>query len=227
MAAFFEMDRSRRDPQQTQLHEASNNGKSSSDQRVKTILFFGDSLTAGYGLKPAQSFPALIQEKIDRLRLPFKSINAGVSGETTFGGNNRIDWLLQEHIDVFVLELGVNDGLRGIPVADTKSNLQSIIDKVKARYPKVTLVMAGMQVPPYLGQKFANDFRDIFPDLAKRNNMALIPFLLEGVAGRRLLNLPDGAHPSAEGQKIVAENVWAVLESVVRSSIDSSAHSTH
>lgn len=132
------------------------------------------------------------------------------------GGNYRIDSLLKDPIDVFVLELGVNDGLRGVPAADTRKNLQSIIDKVKARYPKAKLVLAGMQVPPYYGERHASEFRQIFPELAAKNNMYLIPFLLEGVAGIRSLNLPDGAHPSAEGQKIVAKNVWVVLEGLLK-----------
>ncbi|MDB5249280.1 MAG: family lipase [Segetibacter sp.] len=197
-------------------NQGSKNESSSSNVEVKTILFFGDSLTAGYGLHPAQSFPSLIQRKIDSMGLPYKGVNAGVSGETTAGGNYRIDTFLHQPIDVFVLELGINDGLRGIGVSETRKNLQSIIDKVKARYPKAKLVLAGMQVPPYLGQSYADHFRGMFPDLAKKNNMALIPFLLEGVGGIRALNLPDGAHPSAEGQKIVADNVWAVLKDILK-----------
>lgn len=214
MAAFFQTNGGR-EAGNTSNKEGFDSGINSSN-RVKTILFFGNSLTAGYGLNHAQSFPSRIQEKLEVTGLPYKAVNAGVSGETSAGGNYRIDTTLKGIIDVFVLELGINDGLRGTPVSETKRNLQSIIDKVKARYPQVKLVLAGMQVPPWQGQKYAEDFRRMFPDLAKKNNMALIPFLLQGVAGVRGLNLPDAAHPNAEGQKIVAKNVWAVLEDVLK-----------
>ncbi|GAB2535807.1 arylesterase [Rufibacter soli] len=182
---------------------------------MKTILFFGNSLTAGYGLDPSESFPSLIQKKIDSLNLPYKAVNAGLSGETSAAGANRIDWLLRQKIDVFVLELGANDGLRGISPAETKKNLQAIIDKVKAKYPEATLVMAGMEVPPSMGGKYASEFRVIFRQLAEQNNMALVPFLLEGVGGVRTLNQQDGVHPTAEGQKILANNVWEVLQTVL------------
>ena len=179
---------------------------------MKNILFFGHSLTAGYGLEPDESFPSLIQEKIDSLQLPYKVINAGLSGETTAGGKERINWLLKQKIDVFVLELGANDGLRGIPVAETKSNLQSIVDQVKAKYPGAKMVMAGMEVPPNMGSTYASDFRQIFKDIAEKNNMALVPFLLNNVGGIAELNQADGIHPTAKGQKILAENVWEVLK---------------
>lgn len=178
---------------------------------TKTILFFGNSLTAGYGLEPAQAFPALIQQKIDSLGLPYKAVNAGVSGETSAGGNSRIDWILKQPVDVFVLELGANDGLRGIPVTETKKNLQSIINKVKAKYPKARLVLAGMQVPPNMGASYTAAFRDMFPELAQKNGMTLIPFLLEGVGGEASLNQQDGIHPTAEGARIVAQNIWQYL----------------
>lgn len=179
---------------------------------MKTILFFGNSLTAGYGLQPSQAFPALIQEKIDSLNLPYKVINAGLSGETSAGGKNRIDWLLKQPVDVFVLELGANDGLRGIPPASTQANLQAIIDKVKAKYPNVKIVLAGMEIPPSMGGAYAAQFRVIFRQLAEKNNIALIPFLLSGVAGERILNQGDGVHPTAEGQRILAKNTWEVLK---------------
>ena len=188
---------------------------SSPVQQMKTILFFGNSLTAGYGLDPSEAFPALIQTKIDSLKLPYKAINAGNSGETSSGGKNRIDWLLRQKVDVFVLELGANDGLRGIPVPETKRNLQAIIDKVKAKYPDAKLVLLGMEIPPNMGGKYAEEFRVIFRQLATQNNMAFVPFLLEGVGGRRELNLPDGIHPTAQGHKILASNVWEVLEGVL------------
>lgn len=183
--------------------------------QVKTIVFFGNSLTAGYGLDPSQAFPALIQRKIDSLHLPYKVINAGVSGETTSGGNSRIDWILKQPLDVFILELGANDGLRGIPVSETERNLQSIIDKVKAKYPDAKIVLAGMQIPPNMGQQYAADFKAVYPRLAKKNNVDLIPFLLEGVGGEGRLNLEDGIHPTAEGHFILAQNVWKELQSVI------------
>ena len=185
------------------------------NESMKTILFFGNSLTAGYGLEPEQSFPALIQNKIDSLKLPYKVINAGLSGETSAGGNARIGWLLNQKIDVFVLELGANDGLRGIPVLETKKNLQDIIDQVKVKYPKVKLVMAGMEVPPNMGGKYAADFRQIFRELAEKNNMVLVPFLLDKVGGIAELNQSDGIHPTAEGQVILAENIWEVMEDIL------------
>lgn len=179
---------------------------------VKTVLFFGNSLTAGYGLDASEAFPALIQAKIDSLKLPYKVINAGLSGETTAGGNSRVDWLLRQQIDVFILELGGNDGLRGIAVPETARNLQAIIDKVKQKNPNVKMIMAGMQVPPNMGAKYTGEFKAVYKQIADKNNMALIPFLLEGVGGNPELNLPDGIHPTPEGHKIVAENVWSVLK---------------
>ena len=183
---------------------------------VKTILFFGNSLTAGYGVEPTQAFPALIQQKIDSMNLPYKVINGGVSGETTADGNQRIDFVLkQQPVDVFVLELGANDGLRGVPLTETRKNLQSIVDKVKKKYPNAKLVLAGMQIPPNMGQTYASGFKEIFPELAKKNNMALVPFLLAGVGGEARLNQQDGIHPTAEGHEIVAENVWKELKGVL------------
>ena len=190
-------------------------GAPAADTAVKNIVFFGNSLTAGYGLDPSQAFPALIQQRIDSLKLPYKVVNAGVSGETSSGGNSRIGWILRQPVHVFVLELGANDGLRGLPVAETEKNLQAIIDQVKAKYPEAKLVLAGMQVPPNMGQKYGAEFRSIYPELARRNGMALIPFLLQGVGGEVKLNQEDGIHPTVEGQKIVAENVWAVLKDVL------------
>lgn len=181
-------------------------------QITKTIIFFGNSLTAGYGVEPSQAFPALIQRKIDSAGMSYKVINAGVSGETTAGGNSRIDWILQQKPDIFVLELGGNDGLRGIPMAETRKNLQSIIDKVKARYPQTKILLAGMLMPPNLGGKYTAEFREVFPSLAKTNNILLIPFLLKGVGGEVSLNQNDGIHPTTEGHKIVAENVWEILK---------------
>jgi acyl-CoA thioesterase-1 len=183
--------------------------------KKKTIVFFGNSLTAGYGLSPEQAFPAIIQKKIDSLDLPYEVINAGVSGETSSGGKTRIDWILREPVDIFVLELGANDGLRGTPLSETKKNLQDIIDKVKAKYPDTKLVFAGMEIPPNMGQVYTTEFRNIYIELAAKNSMTLIPFLLEGVGGEPELNQADGIHPTAEGHLIVAENVWKQLEKLL------------
>jgi len=179
----------------------------------KTILFFGDSLTAGYGLDdPSQAFPGVIKARIDSLKLPYNVVNAGVSGETSAGGLGWIDWILKQKIDVFILELGANDGLRGTPIPETISNLQSIIDKVKTRYPKAKIILAGMMVPPSMGNTYCIAFKNIFPGLAAKNHIQLIPFLLDGVAGDRKLNQADGIHPTATGAKLVADNVWHVLK---------------
>lgn len=178
----------------------------------KTILFYGDSLTAGYGLSAEEAFPALVGRKLTEKGKAVKVINAGLSGETSAGGLNRIDWVLRQPVDIFVLELGPNDGLRGLPLEQTEKNLQSIIDKVKAKNPNVKIVIAGMMVPPNIGQDYTAKFRSIFPALAKKNNATLIPFLLEDVAGDENLNLPDGIHPNAQGHRIVAENVIKAIE---------------
>lgn len=178
----------------------------------KTILFFGDSLTAGYGLDMEEAFPALIQDRLDSLGLDYTVINSGVSGETTSGGLNRLDWVLNQEVDVFVLELGANDGLRGVPLTETRKNLQQIIDKVKEKNPDTQIILAGMQLPPNMGPEYTSEFRKMFPELAAKNDIPLIPFLLEGVAGNPDLNLEDGIHPTAEGHKILRDNVWEVLE---------------
>ena len=183
-----------------------------SASREKVILFFGNSLTAGYGLEQDEAFPAMIQERIDSLNLSYKVINAGLSGETTSGGKNRIDWVLKQNVDVFVLELGANDGLRGIPLEETRKNLQEIIDFVRNKNSETEIILAGMQIPPNMGQDYTSEFKNIFPELAEKNDVYLIPFLLEGVAGDPDLNQQDGIHPTAEGYEIVTDNVWEVLE---------------
>jgi len=183
----------------------------------KIILFLGDSITAGYGLDPSQAYPALIQAEIDARKWPFKVVNAGQSGDTSAGGLNRLGWLLKNRIDVLVLELGGNDGLRGLPAETTKRNLQAIIDRTRAKYPAVKIVIAGMRVPPNMGRDYEKKFSAIFLELARKNNAALIPFILEKVGGVRELNLADGIHPTAEGHKIVADNVWRVLGPILRS----------
>ena len=179
--------------------------------KMKNILFFGNSLTAGYGIDPSEAFPALIQSRIDSLGYPYKVINAGLSGETSAGGKNRIDWVLNQPVDIFLLELGGNDGLRGIPVSETEKNLQVIIDKVRTKYPDARLILIGIQVPPNMGERYSNDFRAVFRDLAKRNQLRFLPFLLEGVGGVPELNQNDGIHPTAPGHRILAENVWKSL----------------
>ena len=185
--------------------------------RPKLVLFLGDSVTAGYGLEPSQAYPALVQEKIEAKRWQFRTVNAGQSGDTSAGGLNRLDWLLRSRVDVLVLELGANDGLRGLPVETTKNNLQAIIDRTKSKYPDAKIILAGMKVPPNMGGDYGKKFEAMFTELAKKNQTGLIPFVLQGVGGVRELNLPDGIHPTAKGHEIVAANVWKVLEPVLRS----------
>ncbi len=182
-------------------------------------MFLGDSLSAGFGLDVAQAFPSLIQEKIKQEKLPFRVVNAGLSGETTAGGLRRIDWLLKQQVDVLVIELGGNDGLRGIAPSETERNLQGIIDKMREKNPDASIILSGMQAPPNMGKDYTEKFRAIFPTIAKRNKIELIPFLLEGVAGNPRLNLPDGIHPTAEGHRIVAETVWQTLKPVLSRTI--------
>lgn len=185
----------------------------------KVILFFGDSLTAGMGLDTENAFPAIIQEKIDSLGLEYQVINAGLSGETTASGKNRVSWVLNQNVDVFVLELGANDGLRGVPLEETRKNLQAIIDTVRAKNPETKILLTGMQIPPNMGEEYASGFRKIFPELAKKNDVYLVPFLLKDVGGIPELNQADGIHPTAEGQKILAENIWDVLEPIVKDKV--------
>lgn len=177
------------------------------DER-KTILFFGDSITAGYGIDEQEAFPAIIQRKIDSLGLPWRAVNAGLSGETSAGGLRRIDWILQQPVGIFILELGGNDGLRGVSPQDTRRNLEAIIERVRTKYPDARIILAGMQIPPNLGPEYAEAFADVYPSVARNKDIELIPFILEGVGGIAELNLPDGIHPTAEGHKIVAETVW-------------------
>ena len=181
----------------------------------KVILFYGDSLTAGYGLSTEEAFPALVEKKLNKSEKVVTVVNAGLSGETSAGGLTRLDWVLRQRIDIFVLELGANDGLRGLPLEQTEKNLQQIIDKVKGKYPNVQIVVAGMMVPPNMGPEYTAKFRKIFPELAKKNNATLIPFLLQDVAGNEKLNLGDGIHPNPEGHKIVADNVVKVIEPLI------------
>jgi acyl-CoA thioesterase-1 len=182
----------------------------------KSVVFLGDSLTAGLGVQTAEAFPALIAEKIRAAGLPFEVENAGLSGDTSAGGLRRIDWLLQRRVDVLVIELGANDGLRGLQLKSLKSNLQAIIDKAKAKNPQVKIVIAGMQVPPNLGPEYASGFEKVYADVARENKAVLIPFLLEGVGGNRDLNQQDLIHPSPAGHRIIADLVWRTLEPILR-----------
>jgi len=187
--------------------------ESESDDPV--VLFFGNSITAGYGLDASQAFPALVQAKIDEAGINARVVNAGNSGETSAGGLRRINWFMDQPIDVFVLELGGNDGLRGHPVEEIRSNLQAIIDTVEARHPDAEIAVAGMQIPPNLGASYAEAFRGLFATLADANDAVLIPFLLQDVAGRPDLNLPDGIHPNARGHALIAETVWKTIGEMI------------
>ena len=181
----------------------------------KNIMFFGDSLTAGYGLDEEESYPSLIQNRIDSLGLSYQVINAGLSGETTTGGLGRIDWVLQQPIDVFVLALGSNDMLRGLDLSLSKDKLRKILGKVREHSPSAKIILAGMLSPPNMGEDYSRGFNGMFGEIAKDYNASLIPFLLEGVAGDPSLNLADGKHPNAIGQTIVVENVWQILKEVL------------
>ena len=178
-----------------------------------TIVFFGDSITAGLGLADpdTQSYPALIGRMIAEEGLNYEIVNAGLSGDTTAGGLRRVDWTLQRKVDIFVIALGANDGLRGVPPETTRANLQGIIDRVHERYPEAKLILAGMMMPETLGPEFTTAFRELFPSLARKNDIALVPYLLEGVGGVPELNQGDQIHPNPRGHSIVAENVWKIL----------------
>jgi acyl-CoA thioesterase-1 len=181
----------------------------------KTILFFGNSLTAGYGIEQEDSFAGLTQARLDSLQIAYRVINGGLSGETTAGGLSRLDWFLEDEPTIFVLELGGNDGLRGILPGESKKNLMAIIEKVKAKYPETKIILAGMQIPPNMGQEYTDEFKKIYPQIATEKNVTLIPFLLEGVAGNPDLNLPDGIHPTESGHKIVFETIWIYLKNLI------------
>lgn len=186
------------------------------DSSTNVVLCFGNSITEGFGLESEQSYPSLLQNKMDSLGYPYSVVNAGISGETTSGGRGRLNWVLKQNVKIFILELGANDGLRGIPLSETKKNLQAIIDTVRFKIPEAKIVLAGMQIPPNLGQEYTNEFKNIFPELAKENKISIIPFLLEGVAGIPELNQKDGIHPTAEAQPKLVENVWEVLEPLLK-----------
>jgi acyl-CoA thioesterase-1 len=189
-----------------------------SDQ-LPVVLFLGTSLTAGYGLEPDQAYPALLQRKIDSLGLGWRAVNAGLSGETSAGALRRLDWLLQGPIRIVVVETGANDGLRGLDLDSTRANLEAILTKVRGYDTTITIVLAGMEVPPNLGPRYAAQFRGLFRDLARRRALLLIPFLLQGVGGIDTLNQADGIHPTPRGQEIVAENVWRVVRPLLADSV--------
>ncbi len=199
-------------PPESSTSGQSENAGDDSDLVQKRIVCFGNSLTAGYGLEESQAYPALLQKRIDSLGLAYEVVNAGLSGETSSGGVNRIDWILGQPVDIFILELGANDALRGLDLNRTRQNLQGIVDKVLATYPDAVIIIAGMKAPPNMGIAYTDNFADVFTDLARENDLELIPFLLEGVAANSSLNLEDGIHPNVQGQRLVMENIWSVLE---------------
>jgi acyl-CoA thioesterase-1 len=180
------------------------------------IVFLGTSLTAGLGLDPDQAYPALIQRRLDAGSLRFEALNAGVSGETSAGARRRIDWLLRQPASVLVIETGANDGLRGLEVDSLRANSQAMIDQARRQAPPPAIVLVGMRAPPNLGLSYARRFQRVYADLAKENDLPLVPFLLQGVAGRPALNQADMIHPTAEGQRRIAETVWEVLEPLLK-----------
>lgn len=200
-----------------QIADEQTEDTAATDTDTQTILCFGDSITAGYGLDDTtDAYPGILQEKIDSLELDYTVINSGVSGETTAGGRSRIEWVIQQQVDIFLLELGANDGLRGVALSETRSNLQAIIDVVREKSPETTIILAGMQLPPNMGQEYTSGFRKLFIDLAEENNLAFIPFILKDVGGVASLNQTDGIHPTSEGHKIVANTVWETLKPLLK-----------
>ena len=195
-------------------------GAAPTSSQMKTILVLGNSLSAGFGLKSSQAYPALLAKKLRAAGLNFQVTNASQTGGTTEGGLERLPAHLKRKIDIFILELGINDAFRGVPVDQIQNNLQQMIDKVKARNPDVRVLIAGMQLPNYAADDYVFVFGKMFGELAAKNGGSLVPYLLDGVAGDPSLNLPDGIHPNAAGQKILAENVWRVLEPVARQVAD-------
>lgn len=190
--------------------------KPANDAPRTTLLVLGDSLAAGYGVEESQAFPALLRRWADEAGLGFEVVNAGVSGDTTAGGVRRLNWLLRRPVDVLLIELGGNDGLRGLAPETTRSNLVAIVDGARRKYPEVRVVLAGMQMPPNLGEDYGQRFAAVFPEIARDKGLTLIPHLLEGVGGKPEWNLPDLIHPTPAGHARVASNVWTVLEPVLR-----------
>ncbi len=191
-------------------------GNNSSGAESKVILFFGDSVTYGYGVEPSQAYPVLIQKKIDELKWPYRCVNAGLSGDTTSAGIERLRWTLRQKPDVLILALGGNDGLRGIPAKTIQANLETMIDIAREKNPKVKILLAGMQMPPNYGGDYTKQFQAVYPAVAKKKKVQLIPFLLEKVGGIPEMNLPDRIHPTAKGHIIIAETVWKTLRPVLQ-----------
>ncbi|HEY6227630.1 MAG TPA: arylesterase, partial [Verrucomicrobiae bacterium] len=188
---------------------------SSAEDSRRRVVVLGDSIAAGYGVDPDEAYPAVLQRKIDAAKLPYTIVNAGLSGDTTAGGLRRIGWILKQPLDILVIELGGNDGLRGIPISETRTNLQEIIDRARAKYPKVKIIVAGMKMPSNMGE-YAAEFEKVFPEIAKKNKTLLVPFVLEGVGGKADLNQADRIHPTPAGHEIVAQNIWPVLQQILK-----------
>lgn len=209
----------RNDTAGTKVAEAvSGNGEEARPSRTGVrgrVLFVGTSLTAGLGLDPSEAYPAIIAEKIDSAGLPFAVVNAGVSGETSSGALRRIDWLLREPVDVVVLETGANDGLRAVPVATLRANIEAIVDRVRRARPEARVLLVQMEALPNFGPDYTSGFREVYPEVAAETGVTLVPFLLDGVAGQPALNQPDGIHPTAEGARIVAATIWETLGPVL------------
>lgn len=185
---------------------------SNANEITKRIVVLGDSITAGYGIAPELAYPALLQKKIDSAKLPYTVSNAGVSGDTTAGGLRRVAWAMGKGADILIVALGGNDGLRGIPPAETKKNLLGIVKKARSKNPEILVFIAGMEMPDNMGADFVEAFKATFPEAAKESKSTLVPFLLEGVGGVAKLNQADRIHPTAEGQEVIAENVWEILK---------------
>jgi acyl-CoA thioesterase-1 len=183
---------------------------------AKRIVVLGDSIAAGYGVDPEEAYPAVLQRKIDEAKLPYTVVNAGLSGDTTAGGLRRIDWILKQPLDILIVELGGNDGLRGLPVSQTRSNLQAIIDRTRAKYSNVKILIAGMKMPANMGADYTTEFEKTFADIARKNHAAFMPFVLENVGGKPELNQADRIHPTPAGHEIVAQNIWPVLKPLLK-----------
>ena len=199
-------------PDQAQKNDKEEKTVEINETDKKVILFYGNSLTAGYGLDESESFPSLIEDRIDSLGLDYTVVNAGLSGETTSGGLKRIEWVMKQKVDIFFLELGANDMLRGLPLEETRKNLSEIISIVKAKNPDVIIGLCEMMAPPNMGEDYVNGFSKIYKDLSESPEVTFIPFFLEGVASNEDLLLQDGKHPNAKGQVMAAENIWKSLE---------------
>ena len=202
-------------PQEEKTTEVNTVQETAEEGPKKLILFYGNSLTAGYGIEAEDAFPGLVQHAVDSLDLDYKVINGGLSGDTSASGLTRLDWFLEDEPAIFVLELGANDGLRGITLSETKINLKAIIQKVRQKFPDTVILLAGMQIPPNMGPEYIKEFQEIYPAIAKEENVHLIPFLLEGVAGNANLNLPDGIHPTEEGHRIIFGTIWGHLKEII------------